>query len=355
MSCFHPLKAFEVGLTPSGKADLKVVPYSICHVERTKYGDLVPSDLPIVSSYAVKVYRKFVEIPCGKCIGCRLEYSRQWANRCMLELQYHDSAYFVTLTYDEEHIPISYYPDSETGEALPSQTLCKTDFQLFMKRLRKKFGENIRFFAAGEYGSTTFRPHYHAIIFGLKLDDLVLYKCQRGFNYYNSQSLQDIWSRNVGSNRSPRYDPLGYAVVAPVTWETCAYTARYVMKKLKGPEADFYTDFALEPPFTLMSRNPGIAYQWYVDHPDYRQYDYINIATETGGRKFRPPKYFDYLFDLDLTNKEESDIIKQERKKKIERLRKIELSKTDLDYLDYLKVKELNLEDRIKSLRREDI
>ena len=97
-----------------------------------------------------------IKLPCGQCIGCRLDRSRQWANRCMLELQYHDSAFFVTLTYDDFHVPKSYYADPETGEAYTSLTLCKRDFQLWMKRLRKKFSEDkIRFFACGEYGGQT--------------------------------------------------------------------------------------------------------------------------------------------------------------------------------------------------------
>ena len=115
-----------------------------------------------------------VPLPCGQCIGCRIDYSRQWANRCLLELKYHDSAWFCTFTYDDDHVPRTYYPDPETGEAIPALTLQKRDFQLLMKRIRKKFeNDKIRFFMSGEYGSQTFRPHYHAILFGLHLDDLL--------------------------------------------------------------------------------------------------------------------------------------------------------------------------------------
>ena len=139
--------------------------------------------------------KEILQVPCGQCIGCRIDRSRQWANRCMLELQYHDSAYFVTLTYDDLHVPKAYYPDPDTGEAHQSLTLCKRDFQLWMKRLRKRFSDDkIRFFACGEYGGSTHRPHYHAIVFGLHLDDLVKYKTvQEGdgyYTYYNSDSLQ---------------------------------------------------------------------------------------------------------------------------------------------------------------------
>ena len=130
---------------------------------------------------------QLIQIPCGKCIGCRLEYSRQWANRCMLELQYHDSAYFVTLTYNEEHVP-------RTG-LHGEMSLRKRDFQLFMKRLRKKYSDDrIRFYAAGEYGTTTQRPHYHAILFGLHLDDLQVYKSKDSYKYFTSPGLQRVWS-----------------------------------------------------------------------------------------------------------------------------------------------------------------
>lgn len=352
MACTHPWKAWKIGLTPSGKADLKVTDYSVDHLEKVPGRDFHFARTSSIDFPGAIVNREFVQIPCGCCIGCRLEYSRQWANRCMLELEYHDSAYFVTLTYDEEHVPVNYYGCQYTGEALPSMTLRKRDFQLFMKRLRFKFGDGIRFFGAGEYGSNTFRPHYHLIIFGLHLDDLSVYKEQRGFTYYNSPSLQECWSVNLGSPRNPSYERLGYAVVAPVTWETCAYTARYVMKKLKGPSAQFYDDFSLEPPFTLMSRNPGIAHQWYVDHPDYHEYDYINVSTETGGRKFKPPKYFDYLFDLD--NPVESAIIKETRRNMAIKAQELALSNTDLPFMEYLKVKEHNLEDKVKKLIRSD-
>ena len=147
-----------------------------------------------------------IQIPCGHCIGCRLEYSRQWANRCLLELKDHDSAYFVTLTYNDWHVPMSHYTDPMTGEFCDAQTLRKRDYQLFMKRLRKAFpGQQIRFYAAGEYGPKTYRPHYHAILFGLKLDDLEFYEnSEQGFPYYWSKSLQKIWDE--GENVQNLYE-----------------------------------------------------------------------------------------------------------------------------------------------------
>lgn len=327
MACYHPLKAIVVPnqTTVNGKK----VYHFIKPLEEHKY----PAD-------------QIVQLPCGQCVGCRIQYSREWANRCMMELQYHESSYFVTLTYDDAHVPCSYYADPNTGEAFTSLTLSKRDFQLFMKRLRKKFhNQKIRFFMAGEYGSNTFRPHYHAIIFGLHLDDLQLYsKSPQGFCYYNSPSLQACWSDNDGN-------PIGYAVVAEVTWETCAYTARYVMKKLNGKEAQFYTDFNIQPEFTLMSRKPGIARQYFDDHPDIYKKEFINVSTEKGGLKFKPPRYFDKLYDLE--HPEEMQAIKDIRQKLATEAQKSKLQRTSLYPEEFLEVQERAFENKIKSLRRD--
>ena len=260
----------------------------------------------------------------------------------MLELGYHDSSYFCTFTYDDEHVPRTFYPDPETGEALPALTLKKRDFQLLMKRIRKRFeADKIRFFMAGEYGSETFRPHYHAIIFGLHLDDLIPYKTVREggeyYTYYNSPSLQECW-------------PYGYVVVGEVTWESCAYTARYVMKKMKGKEAEFYDKHNIQPEFTLMSRRPGIARQYYDENPNLYDFDKINISTPKGGRSFRPPRYFDKLYDVECPEK--SAELKELRKKLAVEAQKAKLQKTSLTSQELLKVQEEKQANRIKSLRR---
>lgn len=189
--CLKPLHAFKIGDdNGNGKPLYKITSGDCDHI-----GDCWT----------------YIEIPCGKCIACRLAYSRQWADRCMLEASFHDSNYFVTLTYDNEHLPLVETIDNDTGEIIHNATLVKRDLQLFFKRLRKALPDcKIRYYACGEYGSQTLRPHYHAIIFGLTLDDLVLYKMSPdGYNYYNSQTLDNIWKN-------------GYAVITNVTWDTCS-------------------------------------------------------------------------------------------------------------------------------------
>lgn len=342
MACKKPLKAFYVGIKENGKKDVRIRPYSVNHIE-FMHGEWRDVYIPDRGAYSDRAVYDWDEIPCGKCIGCRLEYSKQWANRCLLELEYHKSAYFVTLTYDDAHVPVTWYSDPSTGEAIKGYTLRKRDFQLFMKRLRKNTGQELRYFMAGEYGSKTFRPHYHAIIFGLNLDDLtVVSRSSLGYAYYTSPTVLKAWSVDDS--------PLGMIVVAPVSWETCAYTARYTAKKSNTLGDDYYATMNLEPPFTLMSRRPGIGAQWYVDHPDLFQSAFINVSTEDGGRKFRPPKY--YYRKLEDDNPAYAEELKARRKELMDKFHKLKLLNTDMSYLELLEIEEDALMQRTASLER---
>lgn len=352
LPCYHPLKAWKTGrIRPdTGKPIYEITSFQQEFPSFWKGGFSVPD---------------FVEIPCGQCIGCRIEYSRQWANRCLLEMMYHRSAYFVTLTYDDDHVPRGYYPSPGTGEALPSLSLSKRDCQLFFKRLRKAVSPVlIRFFGCGEYGPSTFRPHYHFIIFGLELDDLephnvVGYSKSRK-QVFRSKLVERAWSFPPRDDRGESYpgaEPslAGIVTIQDVSWATCAYTARYVTKKLTGPYGQFYTDFNIIPPFSLMSRRPGIGRQYYDDHvdTDLYEFEFINVSTEQGGKKFRPPKYYHKLFDVDYPEK--SAELKETRRLMAEASKNLKLQKTDLDYMEYLAVEEHNFNERIKSLKRDVI
>lgn len=325
MACYHPLKAWPVGYHDSGKV---------------KY--LITSYIQVGVKNAIG---EPIEIPCRKCIGCRLKYSREWADRCMLELGYHDQSWFVTFTYDDEHLPKNYIVDEETGEVATSATLVKRDIQLFMKRLRKnyKYDNDIRYFFAGEYGSQTFRPHYHAILFGLKLDDLKLYKqSEDGYNYYNSEFLNKCWQYR------------GHVVVGRVTWDTCAYTARYIMKKQYGSAAEIYERYNIQPEFTLMSRKPAIGRQYYDDHKEtIFDSDFIYIGTEDGSHTIKPPRYYEKLFDIDYP--EDYVIMKEQKKEFMEDMKKLRLENTSLPYLEQLEVAELNKQKSISALPRKEI
>lgn len=126
-----------------------------------------------------------VDVPCGKCVKCRLKKSAEWAMRCMHEASLHDSNYFLTLTYDEDHYPLN-------------GSLVRDEIPKFIKRLRRRLDylgkPKIRVYYCGEYGDSTNRPHYHAIVFGLRLDDLEFYKASpNGDRYYNSAFIDSVW------------------------------------------------------------------------------------------------------------------------------------------------------------------
>lgn len=215
-----------------------------------------------------------ISIPCGQCIGCRLEKSRQWAIRCSLESQLYENSYFLTLTYDDEHLP-------KTGSLVPD------DLQKFLKKLRRYIeyhgsDKKIRFFACGEYGENFQRPHYHAIIYNLDIPDLKRFSTSfNGDIYYTSETINQIWKN-------------GYVIIGQVTFESCAYVARYVTKKITGAQADEHYN-GREPEFVRMSRRPGIGSAWLdLYKNDVYPHDYIVIRD---GLKVKPPKYFDKLFE----------------------------------------------------------
>lgn len=208
-----------------------------------------------------------IDLPCGQCVGCRLERSRQWAVRCMHEASLYEKNSFLTLTYDDAHLP-------------SGKTLVKTEFPDFMKRLRFRYGaskENpIRYYHCGEYGDVGQRPHYHAILFNHDFEDKKEFSSRNGNKIFTSEILQNVWKK-------------GFAVIGDVTFESAAYVARYVMKKVTGKNAaDHYNGRV--PEFTTMSRRPGIGSEWLKKYEsDVYPVDRVVVR----GFDTRPPRFYD--------------------------------------------------------------
>lgn len=339
--CKHPLKGFAVGITENGKPAYKIVPYAVDHLELYK-GNWIRCETSFKSPFAEKCVTAFTEIPCGRCIDCRLQYSRQWADRCMFESEYYKDSecWFLTLTYDDDHI-------MDIGSDLFAGTLVKTDLSSFLKRLRRHceyhdISDGIRFYACGEYGTKTFRPHYHVILYGLDLNEYdklsPWMKSKSGYWTWRSPLLEKLWKS-------------GYVVVSPISWDTCAYTARYVMKKVGGLSADDYIKNGVEPEFVVMSRKPGIGREYFdKNYKSIYEYDEVFIKSADGGRKGKPPKYFDKLYEH--IEPEKYKDIKLTRREISEKARELKIKKSGMKFEDILEIEEEILKKKVKLLVR---
>lgn len=267
-------------------------------------------------------------VPCGQCIGCRIDRSRMWAIRCTHEAKMHEHNCFITLTYSENEVP------KHGG-------LEKSDLQKFFKRLRHYVGP-FRYYACGEYGDSTNRPHYHAVLFGVDFsnrDRKVHSKNSRGDILYTCPTLDEAWGK-------------GHALISSFSYQTAAYVARYVMKKQMGKHAHEHEKYvrthpitgeiySVPPEFALMSMRPGIGSDWYQK---YKSDAFPSDFLIHEGKKHSVPRYY-----LDKLKKENPIDYKE-----IALKRKIAREETaDNNTSDRLYVRETVKKSQIKILTRE--
>lgn len=333
MPCYHPKRGFVVGLTDDNKPKLKILDFKYLSVGPNGQPSTLPGreeDGDITAHYL---------IPCGHCLGCRQQQANEWTNRLLMESKYHDSMYFVTLTYDNDHLPANYEVDEETGELKGGFTLSKRDCQLFMKRLRKAFpADRIRYYLAGEYGPTTGRPHYHAILFGLHVNDLEPSgMSETGNPYYISKQFGEIWSK-------------GFTSIEPANDFTIRYVTGYITKKLGEHPNEEFEKNGITPPFALSSRRPGLGLRYLEDHLEkVESDDHITLATCNGSVSFDLPRYFrKKLVDFGY-----EEVVTERSLRKVRNAENAVESRselTDLNQLEQLAVREYGHQKRI-SLR----
>ncbi|QXP08562.1 MAG: replication initiator protein [Arizlama microvirus] len=298
MSCYHPIRAYR---SASG---------NIVFDEKKRHGDLVQQ----------------LDLPCGKCIACRMQKSAMWGIRIMHEAQLHAENSFITLTYG-------------TGNLPPNSSLEHRDFQLFIKRLRAKLNKPLRFYMCGEYGDIGGRPHYHACIFNHAFEkNKDAGKSGSGEQMYESDELTETWG-------------MGRSITQDLTTASANYCARYILKKTLGQDAEYAYSITTEdgeilhrkPPYNKSSLKPGIGKQWLDKHgkTDIFSHDFV---IQDGTKKPIPP----YYKKLQKRNNggeipERTDILRQERAMQMDR-------KDNLP--DRLKVKEEVHHAKIRNLKR---
>lgn len=208
-------------------------------------------------------------LPCHKCVECQIQYSNEWALRCCQEMKYHSCACFVTLTYNDAH--------------LPSDGVSKRDIQLFIKRLRKD-NVKLRYFACGEYGSKGLRPHYHLILFGWNPHDLIpLWKDDTGNQLYTSEYLIDKWQARGYVSVGLSYD-----------MKSIKYCCKYLQKSLSKD----IIKLGLTPSFVLMSRKPmlGVRSEDLDVFSPFEYYNGCKYSKPTAYKRKIPPFLIEHTF-----------------------------------------------------------
>lgn len=273
---------------------------------------------------------RYKQITCGQCIECRLNYSKEWALRLVCESRFATNCLFLTLTYDDDHLPLNKYGAS---------TLVPQHLKKFNKDLneycRYHYGHTgIRYYGVGEYGSETGRSHYHELVFNLPDEVCTANKFFKanfaGDPLFENPILHDIWKR-------------GFLIAGEFNFKTAAYVSRYCLKKFRGKEALNYELADLTPEFSRCSNRPGIGREFYETFKDdFYVDDKIYLPGIPG---LNPPHYFDRLYDIEEPC--QMAINKQLRTDSALRRNAEKMSDTDRSYTQILEDEERKLKKTI--------
>lgn len=299
------------------------------------------------------------EIPCGQCMECRINSSKQLAQRALAESTMHNENYFITLTYDDEHLPLAYTVSRKTGDPGLYSVLVRKHYDDFVKKLRRYFEyyfgiTGIMLFPCGEYGSESGRAHFHFIAFGLPLSlitdptkKLQYFKdislSGRHYEYLICPLIEDLWDK-------------GFVTIGEVNWETCAYVARYVTKKMIGKSEKEYLSYCEQlnvPPqpreFHGAPKRPGMGLRYYEEHKDdiYR----IDKVVLPGGKVSQPCYYYDKKYDVD--NPELMALTKEQRREKAQKSKMLKFKGFTPQQVEIAEKTHADVfENRIKRLKR---
>lgn len=299
-------------------------------------------------------YVSYTQIPCGHCMPCRLKYSKQWATRCVLESEMWPENWFLTLTYNDENHPIADEFTDKNGITWVNDgnwngCLEPRDLVLFNKSLREEYRTKydhtgIRFYACGEYGTKSWRNHFHEILFNcpIKPSELKYYKTTEDGNIlYTCEKFEKIWGK-------------GFITIAHMNWSTAAYVARYVTKKWTGSDSiEHYAMKGQIPEFCRMSNRPGIGRTYYELNKEkiYQTDEILMKKYDDKTIVLKPPKYYDAIYDIEYPS--DMERIKNIRRYQAEQAQKLKDYTTTLSREKQLELEERDLLTRTKTLVRE--
>lgn len=365
MPCFHPRKGFQIGITENGKPKFRIEPWETEYCEKTKEGwkgfDCCPPArrISLGAEYQSGLVVNFIPIPCGNCLGCRLDYAKQWSVRLQHEFQMHpeDECWFLTLTYNDDALAETFLPSKppidrlvlgadHLGESCWFPNLYPRDMTLFWKRLRKHFPDSkIMYYQAGEYGERRGRCHWHAIVFGVPLDRSQFHLngvSELGDVTWRSDELEKLWHSTLDETM-----PLGNVIVGKVTAKSCGYVARYTLKKAREMWEYDYSNRVR--PLVRMSTNPAIGKGYIETHPEL--FDVSQFYISNGSNSFlanHPRYYMKYLSMSDPVRFEELKASRSDAGK----ISFENLMKDGRPYLEILRAKELDFISRCAKMKR---
>lgn len=362
MSCYHPLTARRSFDRLAQKFVTKIVP------------GIPFEDLDTINALPENraTFTSYFQVPCGHCVGCLLDRSLAWVTRCSLEERISNCTYFVTATYDDDHLPVRPVFNGRSLVDLP--VLDKRDHQLFLKRFRRKLSldglSSPRYFACGEYGETTHRPHMHYLLF-----------CQDALPDLRRPTLEET------SGRRPPPDVMtsdflreswgnGHVSVSPVNPARIAYVCRYTLKKLHALDLKVAKDaaqafaasqavdqvtgevigdldkYTLPAEFVVYSQGIG---RGYAVGREKELADQRSVPVLIGSKVCQRPLPSSVVRQIERELGEGVLTTPQRVKDNLKLKQNMEQSGTDLPHHRYLEVKESALLDRLKSSNRKPI
>jgi len=234
-----------------------------------------------------------MEFNCGKCVWCKLQRAKEWSVRMLCEYaDFKGNGMFLTLTYDDKKSNAPFY-----------NTLVKKDFQLFIKRLRKKY-KNLKYLMCGEYGEKNYRPHYHCILLGVNLRD--------------KNIVNEAWN-------------LGKCYFGYVEEKSIMYCVKYLLKGY-NKESQAFLDLKNpihEKPYMDMSKGLGKQYALMNEERLKKEMSIVTV----NGTKRSLPRY--YRKKLNIIYDDYAKIFEEANKKEKERKEKLGLS--DIEYYELVK------------------